>query len=437
MNQGGLRTRRLACDRCHRGKTKCSRGTPCTLCDEGGRPCTYSVTSRLGRPKGSKNKRTLETRQVQERGNRGYKISSQGLSSDIQDSNELEQGPNQHQLGNPRPIFERTRDDSSKMTSIRIQDDTGLAASLLNAEASSSDTRASQIHNGKLPTPQLRSRTDDTSFEDLYGNLDCLMSNPTAFNNYPATGLATSSTARGFTFGTSQFSSSLTPHSSNCLDDVSLSSPDALDSPGITTCGCLDKQVKLLFRMDKVEQAQKQSSPDVALEAARDAIKQWDSLRQCTTCNKGGTEGVFLVFAMCMRFLLRALRCSFANTAMAEMADQQHSSGEDFATICRSNWRVSVGKYEGTWEEYKITSRMLIILAVRRIEIALAYTKTRLQQRQTAACLEPEGDKGSAEAVAIFDRLIQEEKGALLTENEFDSYMGMLLYGLEGILGSS
>lgn len=188
--------------------------------------------------------------------------------------------------------------------------------------------------------------------------------------------------------------------------------------------------------MDKVEQAQKTSAPDFALEAARDAMEQWDILRQCTACNEGSTEGVFLMFVMCMRFLLRALRWSFANTAMDDVVNTQRSTVEDSATPERSKWCVLIGKYEATRYESRITSRMLIILAVRRIEIALAYAKTRLQQRQAAAQLEPEGYKEREEAITRFDSLIQGEKRALLTENEFESYMQVLLHGLEGILGS-
>jgi hypothetical protein len=51
--------RRSACDACHEAKTKCSGGATCFGCQLSGLQCTYSLISRLGRPKGSKNKRTL------------------------------------------------------------------------------------------------------------------------------------------------------------------------------------------------------------------------------------------------------------------------------------------------------------------------------------------------------------------------------------------
>lgn len=57
-NRPGLQLR-AACDSCNKSKTKCPGGNPCPLCQSSGIRCHYSVASRMGRPKGSKNKRTL------------------------------------------------------------------------------------------------------------------------------------------------------------------------------------------------------------------------------------------------------------------------------------------------------------------------------------------------------------------------------------------
>lgn len=54
---GRLRT---ACDACHNAKTKCSGGTPCSNCRASRDQCVYSVGTQLGRPRGSKNRRTLQ-----------------------------------------------------------------------------------------------------------------------------------------------------------------------------------------------------------------------------------------------------------------------------------------------------------------------------------------------------------------------------------------
>ncbi|KAL6691426.1 hypothetical protein J3F84DRAFT_162452 [Trichoderma pleuroticola] len=51
---------RSACDVCHASKVRCTGGQPCKKCCNSNLPCTYSYMAKLGKPKGSRNKRTLE-----------------------------------------------------------------------------------------------------------------------------------------------------------------------------------------------------------------------------------------------------------------------------------------------------------------------------------------------------------------------------------------
>ena len=48
---------RSACDSCHRLKVRCSGSKPCVGCTATNTPCVYSLSNRLGRPVGSRNKR--------------------------------------------------------------------------------------------------------------------------------------------------------------------------------------------------------------------------------------------------------------------------------------------------------------------------------------------------------------------------------------------
>ena len=58
-DSGPKKKLRAACDRCHHAKTKCSGGKPCSSCAASGQRCNYSETTRTGRPKGARNKKTL------------------------------------------------------------------------------------------------------------------------------------------------------------------------------------------------------------------------------------------------------------------------------------------------------------------------------------------------------------------------------------------
>ncbi|KAL1982742.1 hypothetical protein VTN96DRAFT_924 [Rasamsonia emersonii] len=51
---------RSACDSCHHTKVKCSGGRPCEKCRKMGFDCVYSASNRIGRPKNTRNKKTLE-----------------------------------------------------------------------------------------------------------------------------------------------------------------------------------------------------------------------------------------------------------------------------------------------------------------------------------------------------------------------------------------
>jgi hypothetical protein len=71
--------RRSACNACHEGKIKCSGGVTCVACQLSGLQCTYSLISRLGRPKGSKNKRTLQQQNEHDNGKNHRRNDSHAL----------------------------------------------------------------------------------------------------------------------------------------------------------------------------------------------------------------------------------------------------------------------------------------------------------------------------------------------------------------------
>ncbi|KAH8695325.1 hypothetical protein BGW36DRAFT_361026 [Talaromyces proteolyticus] len=51
---------RAACDSCRQSKVRCSGGRVCVRCEKHEFKCVYSIASRAGKPKGSKNKATLK-----------------------------------------------------------------------------------------------------------------------------------------------------------------------------------------------------------------------------------------------------------------------------------------------------------------------------------------------------------------------------------------
>lgn len=70
---------RSACDACHQCKVKCSGGSPCFRCTTKGLLCRYGYQNRAGKPKGSKNRKTLE---------REHQLRMEWLTSQLREADE-------------------------------------------------------------------------------------------------------------------------------------------------------------------------------------------------------------------------------------------------------------------------------------------------------------------------------------------------------------
>jgi hypothetical protein len=62
----GKRLRR-ACNGCHRMKLRCSGTKPCAHCQDTGNDCAYAFVAKLGKPRGSRNKKTIERERERQR----------------------------------------------------------------------------------------------------------------------------------------------------------------------------------------------------------------------------------------------------------------------------------------------------------------------------------------------------------------------------------
>ena len=105
---------RTACDICHQAKMKCSGGTPCNGCRDSGYDCFYSVSNRIGRPKGTKNKRTLERMSRNQQDN--------PVPDDVSDASRYASGPRQDFSAPTSPIgFDFTMSTSPSVMPTSIE----------------------------------------------------------------------------------------------------------------------------------------------------------------------------------------------------------------------------------------------------------------------------------------------------------------------------
>ena len=71
-NRGASQSKKhkAACDQCNASKVKCpGGGPPCQRCADSSQPCHYSLARRIGKPPGSKNRKTLERLRQAKEGN--------------------------------------------------------------------------------------------------------------------------------------------------------------------------------------------------------------------------------------------------------------------------------------------------------------------------------------------------------------------------------
>ena len=77
-----------ACDQCNASKVKCpGGGVPCERCADSSQPCHYSLARRIGKPLGSKNRKTLEKLRQAEKANLENNNSIGGADSSISQHN--------------------------------------------------------------------------------------------------------------------------------------------------------------------------------------------------------------------------------------------------------------------------------------------------------------------------------------------------------------
>lgn len=79
---------KAACDQCHASKVKCpGGGPPCKRCADSSQPCHYSLARRIGKPPGSKNRKTLERLRQAKEGNLETNSGGGGGDSSIPQNN--------------------------------------------------------------------------------------------------------------------------------------------------------------------------------------------------------------------------------------------------------------------------------------------------------------------------------------------------------------
>lgn len=374
---------RSACDVCHQAKMKCSGGTPCAGCRDSGHECCYSVSNRIGRPKGTKNKRTLDRMSRKRSG-----------ASDKSDS------------GHASPVQAQTSIAS-------LTNCTGNNLASMDKSSIESILAAGLDDPSSFPGSEAFGPLSD-DLSPWYDFGDFAASSPFAQQPSP-TAAYLNEESRSYSSVESAYVSPATLFGDNggfpsALEPSGLLGNMDVDTNGTqggtastslstlassTTCNCVQNHSELLCRLKELEQRHAHAQPrlDVVLSSAQQALIPWKSVVECRVCRHDDNQEVLILSAMSIRTVLRSLQslCSEYYNSVVSGKDIYDQRGA-MANI-PDGMQSAIGMYEITGEERMAVKDLLISRTLDKMKYTLACFKERLEtlsaKKNTTAALLP------------------------------------------------
>lgn len=398
---------RTACDSCHQNKTKCSGENPCAACVQSEIHCSYSVSNKIGRPKGARNKKTLE------RASR--RPNSIGVGNSPEGSNDASQ--------NNKPAVALQWLDDITDNSIPIQADTDCdifedIASIEAFQGSNPDNLLFQPSDGDWwscieslgssnESTLSSSKSSKTSIAPNYGYTESALISPAtsqreesgAGNDFGIAVTASrdvgTASACGFQdlITISDIYTPITPleYPSATAAENSLSTPISLSDT--LPCSCLQQNADVLCRLKSVKTQHASPSIDVLLVGADQALAEWKNLLECRNCQQNEDQEVLLLSAMSMRVILRSLQNLYlgvdeGNDHGGEVTlPSNHDAGvrkslrRTNSIDNRDSVRSTIGVYEVTGVERMLVTDLLLSRTLGKIKVVLRC----LQERSESA----------------------------------------------------
>ena len=358
---------RTACDVCHQAKMKCSGGTPCAGCRDSGYECRYSVSNRIGRPKGTKNKRTLDRMSRNKGGG--------GEQTENDQSSPTQAHPSLTALSNPSgssmPSSDKTSINSILGTSL---DETTSVPGTDTFGAFSNDPNSWYDFGdfaGTSPFAQQQSSLEAFMNEDSnpYSQVDSAYVSPTSLFS-----------DRGNVSGGPDLSGLLGNMGGEADEPQNMTASTSSSSlTSSATCNCVQNHAELLCRLKELEQRHTQPRLDVVLSSAQQALVPWKSVIECRVCQHDDNQEVLILSAMSIRTVLRSLQSLCSEYYNAVVSSKEAEGQERVADDIPDGMQSVIGMYEITGEERMAVKDLLISRTLDKVKYTLACFKERLE----------------------------------------------------------
>ncbi|KAI0098861.1 hypothetical protein GGR51DRAFT_576848 [Nemania sp. FL0031] len=295
---------RSACDVCHQMKVRCSGTIPCDTCAGVGQPCNYSVSSRLGRPPGAKNKRSAIEETAT--GQRFWVLEPPALHRGQQSDSQTQRLDNQQVSGqetlpDPTPGSSSAREDSSNTNEVDSHDYTFLGPSDGKVRRWEYDYSAAVGGTWDWSPSDSGSIIPDSSIKE---NTNLESSTSAVVETPQLTELSAMSVDQLPPSGPTQ----IPPTRS---DDAQGGHPyDKIRPPQASrSCSCFEQNSKLLCTLKRSDEGQiLDPTNSWIVVRIRESLKTWKALVECQSCSHDEDSDIIILALMCSRELVSQIQ---------------------------------------------------------------------------------------------------------------------------------
>lgn len=362
---------RSACDRCHSSKVKCpGGGPPCERCGDGSLTCTYSLSARIGKPPGSRNKKTLE--RLQHTGNahqekdggatdfdRALAVQENNVDVSISSPSQASRTPMTQSMS---PIFDGSYCSGSSRSSPPPLPESFDIDDCFNGSSDPPGPWSSDM--GILDLDELGKDNVQFPWADTHEeswNVLSSSDNNTLPSRTPDFDLQSSTS----------FNSALDAAESHGLDCVAARLQKKLDSSAVTEqqgrnsttslCQCTRKYSEFVSQLQTIEERQRPVKLDTILTCANIVLATVESRAQCPQCLMD--TRVFMQLNIILQTLITwiEIHCQSFNAKSSDIS-------------------MVLGSHELTREEHSLVATSLMNRSLKRISAVLSKITVRATQ---------------------------------------------------------
>lgn len=400
---------RSACDSCRQSKVKCSGGSTCSRCLKQGVPCKYSLASRAGKPKGSRNKATLKKlEELQEKIQQKMHSSSRNASASVNANVNVNVNA---AINEATAQFWQSFNSSNTSSSNSNTNTNGKPASSIPissyVNANYDDSYYYQVnpsfgYEGFAPSSGYDVEWSAASQGDYYFQAPSMIQTPTLVSSRGSASAYSSPLPTGpteesflldsartdpesFIRATEQLPQSSPPRSvyaCSPAQDIASSFKSSgsfteSSTPQEPPCDCFQNQAASLSQLYNLDRDNTDLAPwrfDSSIQAVNSALSSCQKFLQCPLCRKECTNLLLSISTLDLLFrVLRQLLSRDKNNNISPSSQEQHQDSEHmFLLEDDDSCSIRCGQYSVPHEEGALVRSFLIHRMLSRSKEALA-----------------------------------------------------------------